>query len=279
MITNKKIPPNSIKVVSLFKNEWGFQFPRLDDRVYDMFDEALDQFDTGSLPQAERSFRLLLEGYPEFIDAYHHLAMILDETRRLKEARQLWDTAVNIGLAAIPKTFKKGRHRLPWGIIDNRPFLRAYHSWGLHLLDDDKVADALPVFNEILSMNPDDNQGIRALAIDCYFRLAQPARVLAVCKHYPNDTMEEVLYGKPLALFQLDRQPEASTALRKAIEILPNVARELLKKTHRPPKNLNPSYATIGGSDQAFYYWRHNGQHWVNSKGAIEFLASVYRKK
>lgn len=273
------MPVGSIEVVPFFKNEWQFHFTRLDDRVYDMFDDALDDFDTGKLKEAEHSFRLLLDGYPEFIDAYHHLAMLLDETRRHKEARQVWNIAVQIAQAAFPTTFKRGRHRLPWGILDNRPFLRAYHSWGLQLLEQEKVADALAVFDDMLSMNPNDNQGVRALAIDCYFRLAQPTQVLAVCKHYPNDTMEEVLYGRSLALFQLDRQPEASIALRKAIEILPNVARELLKKTHRPPKNLNPNYATVGGSDQAFYYWRHNGQHWVNSKGAIEFLGSIYREK
>jgi tetratricopeptide (TPR) repeat protein len=278
MISNKKILSNSIKVVPFFKNEWQFQFPRLDDRVYDMFHEALEEFDAGNLGKAERSIRLLLEGYPELIDAYHHLAMILDETRRHKEARQVWETAVRIGLAAFPKTFKRNRHRLPWGVLDNRPFLRAYHSWGLQLLEEEKVEESLAVFNEILSFNPNDNQGIRALAIDCYFRLRQPEKVLAICKHYPDDTMEEVLYGRPLALFQLNREQEARTALRDAIQILPLVGKELLKRTHRPPRNLNPNYVTHGGADQAYYYWQNNGQHWINTKGALEFLSSVFEK-
>jgi len=277
-MTNKKIPAHSIEVVPLSKNEWQFQFPRLDDRVYDLFDEALEEFDAGNLRRAERSIRLLLEGYPEFIDAYNHLAMILDETRRHKEASQVWETAVQIGRSAFPKSFKRNRYRLPWGILDNRPFLRAYHSWGLQLLEEQKVTDALNVFNEILSMNPNDNQGIRALVIDCHLRLGQPTQVVAVCKHYPNDTMEEVLYGRPLALFQLRREPEARRALLKAIEILPNVAKELLKRTHRPPKDLKPNYVTHAGPDQAFYYWIHNGQHWVDTKGALELLSSVYAK-
>jgi tetratricopeptide (TPR) repeat protein len=278
MIINNKIPIGSIKVVPFFKNEWRFEFSRLDDRVYEMFHDALDDFDTGKLIQAERSLRLLLDGYPEFIDAYHHLAMILDETRRYKEARQVWENAVIIGKSAFPKTEKRVRLRLPWGILDNRPFLRVYHSWGLQLIEEEKVTDALVVFNDILSMNPNDNQGIRALAIGCYFQLNQPTQVLAVCKRYPNDAMEEVLYGHPLALFQLGREQEARSTLRKAIEILPNISKELLKKTHRPPKNLSLEYVTHGGADQAYYYWKNNGEYWIYTKGALEFLRSVLTK-
>jgi tetratricopeptide (TPR) repeat protein len=278
MIVDKKIPSNYIQVVQVFKNEWQFQFPRLDERVYDMFHEALEEFEAGSLSKAEHSIRLLLEGFPEFIDAYHHLAMILNETRRFKEARQVWKSAVQIGLDAFPKTFNRNRHRLPWGLLDNRPFLRAYHSSGLQLLEEEKVEEALAVFKEILSLNPNDNQGIRGLAIDCHFRLHQPDKVLAICKHYPEDTMEQVLYGRPLALFQLDREPEARAALRNAVEILPNVARELLKRTHRPPKNLNPNYVTDGGADQAYFYWQQNGRHWIDTKGALVLLSSIFHK-
>jgi tetratricopeptide (TPR) repeat protein len=276
IMTKKLTPPlDSIRVVPISKTEWTFEYPRLDARAFDMFHEALEDFEAGNLRKAESDLRLLLEGFPEFIDAYHHLAVILVETRRHREARQDWEAAVEIGRSAFPKTFKRGRHKLPWEILDNRPFLRAYHSWGLQLLEEEAVAEALAVFNEILSMNPNDNQGIRALAIDCYLRLGQPNQVLAICKRYQNDTMEEVLYGRPLALFQLRQEREARTALIKAIEILPLVAKELMKKTHRPPKNLNPDYITHGGKDQAYYYWKQNGQHWEKTNGALQFVASV----
>ncbi len=124
-------------------------------------------------------------------------------------------------------------------------------------------------------MNPNDNQGIRAFAIDCYFRLGQPNNVLAVCKHYPNDTMEEVLYGRALALFQLHQERKARTALLKAVEFLPLIAEKLVKKTHRPPKNLNPHYISHGGKDQAYYYWKQNGRHWEKTNGALQLVASV----
>jgi hypothetical protein len=125
------------------------------------------------------------------------------------------------------------------------------------------------------SMNPNDNQGIRALLIDCYFRLGQPARVLTVCGRYRGDIMEEVLYGRPLALLQLQREDESRIALVKAIEIFPLVGMELVNKTHRRPKNLNPRYVTMGGRDQAYFYWQQNGQYWQQTPGALELVASV----
>jgi tetratricopeptide (TPR) repeat protein len=279
MTKTTTIPSRSLKVVPFHKDEWQFRYPRLDNRFFDLFDGAMEELDSGNLRKAESNFRLLLEGYPECIDAYHHLAIILSATNRHTEARRLWERAVSIGKSVFPKKFKQGTHRLPWMIIENRPFLRAYHSWGLQLLDEKNIPDALIVFNDMLSLNPNDNQGIRALAVGCYFELKQPKNVLKICKRYPNDMMEDVLYGKPLALFQLGRESDARKSLLKAIEYLPNVSKELLKKSHRPPKNGDPGFVTHGGADQAYYYWEHNGEYWKNTDGALDILRSVAIKR
>jgi tetratricopeptide (TPR) repeat protein len=263
----------------MFKNEWSFEYPRLDGRAYDLFHEALEYLDAGESKNAESELRMLLDGFPEFIDVYHHLAMVLQQTRRQKEARLLWQAAVKIGLDAMPSTFKQAHDRLPWGILENRPFLRAYHSWGLVLLNEGQTEQALAIFEQILSFNPNDNQGIRALAIDCFFRLGKPEKVLALCNRYRNDAMEEVLYGRPLALFQQRKIQQADTALKGAISLLPLVAQELVKKTHRPPKNLSSDYITHGGKDQAYYYWMQQGQHWQNTSGALEWVASALENR
>jgi len=50
------------------------------------------------------------------------------------------------------------------------------------------------------------------------------------------------------------------------------VAKELGKVLHTRPRELRPDYVTHGGADQAYYYWTDQGQHWVNTPGAIEFV-------
>lgn len=53
------------------------------------------------------------------------------------------------------------RVALPWGLVDNRPFLRCLHGVGIAnwRLGDLRVAEA--AFTKMLWLNPGDNQGAR----------------------------------------------------------------------------------------------------------------------
>ena len=52
---------------------------------------------------------------------------------------------------------------LPWGGIDNRPFLRCLSGYGLCLWRLQRFAEAEQVFGRMLRLNPSDNQGVRFL--------------------------------------------------------------------------------------------------------------------
>jgi tetratricopeptide (TPR) repeat protein len=52
---------------------------------------------------------------------------------------------------------------LAWGHIENRPFLRCLHGYGLALWRLDRFAEATRVFERMLWLSPNDNQGIRFL--------------------------------------------------------------------------------------------------------------------
>lgn len=274
MATTPTSFPNLIRVVPFSGSQWGFEYPRIDGRVHELFHEALELLDAGEYVKAEKELRVILEGFPEFIDVYHHIAIILDSTSRHSQARKLWETAVQIGRDAFPDTFKAGRHRLPWEFLDNRPFLRAYHAWGLEILEEGDAKGALAVFEEILKMNPNDNQGVRVLALDCHFLLGKPAKALELCNRFRDDSMAEILYGRALALLQLGREVEARTALAEAVETWPLVAAELLKKSHRIPR-AGADYAAFSRKAQAYDYWEMSGQHWAETAGAHLLVAEV----
>jgi tetratricopeptide (TPR) repeat protein len=236
------------------------------------FHEALEHWRVGDVAVAEDMYQDLVGEYPEFIDVHHHLALLFSETGRGKEAFRLWQEVVDMGLSCLPEAFEMGQHLLPWPFLENRPFLRAYHGLGLEYLARGRVEKALEMFENILAMNPGDNQGVRALVTDCGFRLKRPQDVLAACDRYPDDGMEQLMYGRALALYQLGRRDEAAEALDDAIELLPLVAKELTKKRHQRPKDLRQDYITYGGADQAYIYWMEQGQHWKDTPGAIEFV-------
>jgi hypothetical protein len=55
---------------------------------------------------------------------------------------------------------------LPWGLIDNRPFLRCVNGFGLCLWRLSRFEEAERIFNRMLWLNPSDNQGVRFLLED-----------------------------------------------------------------------------------------------------------------
>lgn len=52
---------------------------------------------------------------------------------------------------------------LPWGMIGNRPFLRCMCGYGLCLWRLKRFGEAGRIFEQMLWLNPNDNQGVRAL--------------------------------------------------------------------------------------------------------------------
>ena len=265
-------PKGAITIVNMGEHEWTFEYPRLSWDVMEAFHEALEHWRVGDLTTAEAMYRALVDEYPEFIDVHHHLALVLDVTGRGEQAFPLWQAVVDLGLSCLPQEFEMGRDLLPWLILENRPFLRAYHGLGLEYLERGETEKALGIFENILALNPGDNQGVRALVVDCSFQLNRPQDVLAVCARYPDDGMEQLMYGRALALYQLGWTDEAAEALDDAIEFLPLVAKELVKKRHRRPKELRWDSITYGGADQAYIYWVDQGQHWKSTPGAIDFV-------
>lgn len=52
---------------------------------------------------------------------------------------------------------------LPWGLVDNRPFLRCMHGYGLCAWRLGQFDEADRIFDRMLWLNPTDHQGVRFL--------------------------------------------------------------------------------------------------------------------
>jgi len=65
---------------------------------------------------------------------------------------------------------------LPWGHLDNRPFLRCMHGFGLCLWRLGRFEEAERVFDRMLWLNPSDNQGVRFLIDEARSRTAWDER-------------------------------------------------------------------------------------------------------
>lgn len=281
MRTNKKRKPSRHTGIVLLrlvgKRQWIFQFPRITEKVDEEFDAANDWMHANSRI-GRRMFRSLIRRYPEHVDAYHHLALAYFRDGKARQAAEMWKIGMEFALKFLPPNFSMTRDRLLWGYIENRPFLRLYHGFGLTLLRTRKLEEGLRVFENILSLNPHDNQGARALVVECNFVLNRPAAVLDLCDRFRNDGLEQLVYGRALALFQLNRVTEAARAFRRGQKIYPRIGEELTKVTHVRPEAWQEDKITVGGPDQAYAYWKEFGKFWRKTPGALAFASRIVRE-
>ena len=94
------------------------------------------------------------------LDAHAHLGnAVFDDSPEI--ALRHYEVGLRIGELSLDDAFDGV---LSWGLIDNRPFLRCLHGYGLCLWRLNRRDEAAALFRRILWLNPADNQGIRFLA-------------------------------------------------------------------------------------------------------------------
>jgi len=240
-------------------------------------DEALDLMAAGKLGKAEKLLRDVLVVCPDHIDVWHHLALVLDEMGDSLLSYACTREAVRLGLNAIPKEFSWLTSLLEWSVLDNRPFLRAYHTLGLYLLEHGRADEALEVLSRLLAVSPNDNLGVRYLLLECLLTQEDWRAAIHLANRYSEDTSPSFSYSKVIALLGLNEDAYARECLQEAVLQHPRVARELSKLRHIRPKSSIPGTMIAGGEDEAFSYWERNKAHWTKDSRAYELLLELRR--
>jgi hypothetical protein len=123
----------------------------------DPITKAADLRESGDVRAAYKVLMDLLARDLRCLDAHAHLGN-LEFDHSPKQALRHYEMGMTIGALSLGKEFDGV---LPWGLVDNRPFLRCLHGVGIAnwRLGDLRVAQA--AFTKMLWLNPGDNQGAR----------------------------------------------------------------------------------------------------------------------
>ena len=130
-----------------------------DDIDSDPITESNDCRDAGDWGAAYKILMDACQADLRCLDAHAHLGNMSFDTRP-KDAIRHYEAGVRIGELSLGEEFGG---LLPWGLIDNRPFLRCLHGYGLCLWRLARCEEAVAVFDRMLWLNPTDNQGVRSL--------------------------------------------------------------------------------------------------------------------
>lgn len=121
--------------------------------------ESNDLKDAGDPQAAARLLMELCQADLRCLDAHAHLGNLVFDSRAGVAIRH-YQVGVRIGEFSLGRDFDG---LLPWEHIDNRPFLRCMHGFGLCLWRLGRFQEAEHIFDRMLWLNPTDNQGARAL--------------------------------------------------------------------------------------------------------------------
>ena len=128
-----------------------------DDMDSDPILDALELKESGRAGGTEDKLKELLKADLRCLDAHAHLGNLRFDNMP-EAALRHYAVGIAIGELSLLPGF---RDLLPWGLIDNRPFLRCLNGYGLCLWRLNRPQEALAVFERLLWFNPTDNQGAR----------------------------------------------------------------------------------------------------------------------
>lgn len=126
--------------------------------------DAVDAWHAGAVDEAYELLENCLLQDLRCIDAHVHLGLFEfgdgDQPFRVRRALKHYTVGVKLGDFFLGPKF---RGKLPWGLIDNRPFLRALHGQMISHWALGEISEAISIAKRLLKLNPDDHQGIRFL--------------------------------------------------------------------------------------------------------------------
>jgi hypothetical protein len=130
-----------------------------DDPFSDPIGESNDRKDSGDREGAYKLLMDLCHTDLRCLDAHSHLGNFVFG-QRPQDAVRHYEAGLRIGELSLGAGF---HGVLPWGWIDNRPFLRCMNGFGICLWRLARFDEAGRVFDRMLWLNPSDNQGVRFL--------------------------------------------------------------------------------------------------------------------
>ncbi len=133
-----------------------------DDFDADPICESSDLKDAGDPAAAKQILMDLCQADLRCLDAHAHLGNLVFDSWTNVAIRH-YEVGMCIGELSLGPDF---HGLLPWGHIDNRPFLRCMHGFGLCLWRLERFEEAERVFERMLWLNPSDYQGARFLIYD-----------------------------------------------------------------------------------------------------------------
>ena len=205
-----------------------------------------------------------------------HVLLASEEARDLVERRARLEAGVAAGEKALgPEGFKEHDGHF-WGVLETRPYMRARHGLAETLWQLGERDAAIGHLQDMLRLNPNDNQGLRYILADWLLAVRDHDALDALIEAYDGDGLANWAYARTLLAFRRSGpSKEARAALEAAWECNHHVPK-LLAGTRKTALRMPEIYGP-GSREEAEMYVIANRENWASTEGAIEWLATETR--
>lgn len=217
--------------------------------------------------KAKKNIEKALQLDSKCIEAYEWLGS-MEDTAEI--AIVFYEKGITIGRQIFGGKYLEKHLGAFWGIHETRPFMRCLQQYSDCLYAMGKVNECVAVLEEMIELNPNDNQGVRDQLLLYLIQLDERKKFDKYAEMFKEDNMAFSLFNRALFAFKTEGETEsANKQLQKALNQNKYVAAKLLSK------NQIIEFADhygIGDENEADYYTHFAQQIWQQSKGATDWL-------
>lgn len=244
----------------------------LDDGPLALKDEAqelaFDAMEAESEAEAIKLAKRALRKDPDCVDALVVLAEI--KSNSSKQVIASLQEAVAAGERSLGAEFIAENKGDFWSLIETRPYMRALEHLAGLLRAEGINLDAIRHYETMLSLNPNDNQGVRDPLLGLYLATDHLKEAQKLLHNYKNDSMANFAWGRVLERFLSADLPGASAALKEARKA--NRFVELYLSGQKAMPTHLPGMYSMGSQEEAILCLDNMSSAWVAHKEAVFWL-------
>jgi len=240
------------------------------DKSGDLMSQAYDSDPEEGIRLAQQALQL----DPENVRAYNYLAQ---NESNPEKSFILLKRAVELGEKQLGDQFFKVNKGHFWGLIETRPYMTAKFGMAQYLEAIGREKEAIKIYQEMLKLNPNDNQGVRyelarLLLINYRYDLFYKLH-----KKYKGEESAFWLYNYAYFVFKTHGTGKTSDeALNKAYMANKHVIGIIIGK-EKMPDDLKEYYSP-GQTDEAAFYLMDNIEMWMKDKETVRWVVNFRRK-
>jgi tetratricopeptide (TPR) repeat protein len=225
-------------------------------------------FEQGDPQKRVELARQALALWADCADAY---VLLAEHAGSRKEALELYRQGVAAAERALgPDTFAQAAGHF-WGILETRPYMRARQGLAHFLWTSGRREEAVEHLQDMLRLNPGDNQGVRYTLAGFLLFLDRDDDLGRLLDQYPDEGTAAWAYTRALLAFRRGGDtPEARKLLKAALKTNRHVPDYLLGRKFPPSRS--PGYYSPGEESEALEYVGSFLAPWRSTPGAVAWL-------